>query len=79
MSEPAAKKAKTGGGGGEGSKLWGGRFTGATDPVMEQFNASIGYDKRMWRQDIDGSKVRAGDPGRARLSALRAAAHRGLL
>ena len=28
-------------------KLWGGRFSGKTDPVMEQFNASIGYDKRM--------------------------------
>jgi hypothetical protein len=40
-----------------GSKLWGGRFTGATDPVMEQFNASIGYDKRMWKEDIAGSKA----------------------
>jgi len=55
MAEPAAKKAKTGGE--EGNKLWGGRFTGATDPVMEQFNASISYDKRMWKQDIDGSKA----------------------
>lgn len=33
-------------------KLWGGRFTGATDPVMEKFNASIHYDKRMWREDV---------------------------
>lgn len=40
---------------GEGQKLWGGRFTGATDPVMEQFNASISYDKRMWKADIQGS------------------------
>ena len=38
-----------------GSKLWGGRFTGKTDPVMEQFNNSIGYDKTMWREDIEGS------------------------
>ncbi|XP_072164510.1 argininosuccinate lyase-like [Diadema setosum] len=38
-------------------KLWGGRFTGATDPVMEQFNASIGFDQRMWKADIEGSKA----------------------
>ena len=36
----------------QGAKLWGGRFTGATDPIMEAFNASIGYDKRMWKADI---------------------------
>lgn len=35
-------------------KLWGGRFTGATDPIMEKFNASISYDQRMWREDING-------------------------
>ena len=37
------------------SKLWGGRFTGTTDPVMEKFNNSIGYDKIMWNEDIEGS------------------------
>lgn len=37
------------------AKLWGGRFTGKTDPVMEQFNNSIGYDKCMWKEDIEGS------------------------
>ena len=36
-------------------KLWGGRFTGATDPVMEVFNNSIDYDKIMWEEDINGS------------------------
>ena len=40
-------------------KLWGGRFTGATDPLMEKFNASIGSDKRMWREDIEGSQAYA--------------------
>ena len=40
----------------QGNKLWGGRFTGQTDPVMEQFNASIGYDKRMWKADIQVCK-----------------------
>ncbi|XP_041456886.1 argininosuccinate lyase-like isoform X2 [Lytechinus variegatus] len=38
-------------------KLWGGRFTGDTDPVMEKFNASIGFDNRMWKADIEGSKA----------------------
>jgi len=37
----------------EGSKLWGGRFTGAIDPIMEQFNSSIGCDKRLWKEDIE--------------------------
>jgi len=38
-----------------GNKLWGGRFSGETDPVMEKFNKSMGYDKIMWREDISGS------------------------
>jgi len=46
--------------GGDGAaKLWGGRFTGSVDPLMEKFNASIGFDKRMWREDIEGSKAYA--------------------
>lgn len=41
----------------EGSKLWGGRFVGDTDPIMKKFNASITYDQRMWDADIRGSKA----------------------
>ena len=41
------------------TKLWGGRFTGANDPLMEAFNASISFDKRMWRADITGSQAYA--------------------
>ena len=41
------------------SKLWGGRFTGETDPLMERFNASIHFDKRMWQADLQGSKAYA--------------------
>ncbi|XP_014827993.1 PREDICTED: argininosuccinate lyase [Poecilia mexicana] len=41
----------------EGSKLWGGRFVGDTDPIMEKFNESITYDQRMWDADIRGSKA----------------------
>jgi argininosuccinate lyase len=37
------------------SKLWGGRFTGKTDPVMEQFNNSLNVDRVMWKADIEGS------------------------
>jgi argininosuccinate lyase len=40
---------------GTAPKLWGGRFTGKTDPVMEKFNNSISYDKIMWLEDIQGS------------------------
>ena len=32
------------------AKLWGGRFSSAVDPLMEQFNASIGFDKAMYAQ-----------------------------
>ncbi|KAJ3319127.1 hypothetical protein HDV06_006686 [Boothiomyces sp. JEL0866] len=37
------------------AQLWGGRFTGKTDPLMEQFNASISFDKRMAVADCTGS------------------------
>jgi len=33
----------------------GGRFKGGTDPIMDKFNESISFDKRMWSEDIDGS------------------------
>lgn len=33
----------------------GGRFKGGTDPIMEKFNESIHFDKRMWEQDVNGS------------------------
>ncbi|KIY50967.1 argininosuccinate lyase [Fistulina hepatica ATCC 64428] len=36
-------------------KLWGGRFTGKTDPLMHEFNQSLKYDKRMYEADITGS------------------------
>jgi argininosuccinate lyase len=40
-------------------KLWGGRFTKATDKLTEDFNASIAIDSRMYRQDIQGSIAHA--------------------
>ncbi|MCR5829422.1 MAG: argininosuccinate lyase [Lachnospiraceae bacterium] len=46
------------------SKLWGGRFTGEIDSLVYDFNASISFDKRMYRQDIKGSIVHAGMLGK---------------
>ena len=40
-------------------KLWGGRFTGKIDPLMEQFNASISFDRRLWAADMRGSQAYA--------------------
>ena len=40
-------------------KLWGGRFETATGKLMEQFNASIGFDQRLYKADIEGSRVQA--------------------
>ena len=36
-------------------KLWGGRFTKETDQLVNDFNASISFDKRFYKQDIKGS------------------------
>lgn len=49
VEQPAAKKGK----------LWGGRFSGETDPLFEAFNASIGFDKKLWSADIRGSQAYA--------------------
>lgn len=38
-------------------KLWGGRFAGSTDKLMESFNASIDVDKRLYAGDIKGSQA----------------------
>ncbi len=40
-------------------KLWGGRFKKATDTAANDFNSSIRFDKRMYRQDIRGSIAHA--------------------
>ena len=37
------------------NSMWGGRFADKPDDIMEQINASIGVDVRLWRQDIAGS------------------------
>jgi argininosuccinate lyase len=42
-----------------GDKLWSGRFTAATDTLVESFGASVGFDRRLYRHDIEGSLAHA--------------------
>jgi len=49
------------------AKLWGGRFTGKTDPIMEKFNSSISYDKVLWDEDIEASLAYAKALGRCKI------------
>ncbi len=41
------------------AQLWGGRFTGKTDELVYEFNASVSFDKRFFSQDIEGSIAHA--------------------
>jgi len=38
-----------------GGKLWGGRFNSDTEKIVDTFNASIHFDKRLYKEDIEGS------------------------
>ena len=40
-------------------KLWGGRFSRESNKLTEDFNASISFDQRMYKQDITGSIAHA--------------------
>ncbi|MDY5015987.1 MAG: argininosuccinate lyase [Eubacteriales bacterium] len=40
-------------------KLWGGRFSQETDKTANDFQASIGFDQRLYREDIEGSLAHA--------------------
>jgi len=41
------------------NRMWGGRFAAGPDAIMEEINASIGFDQRLFRQDIAGSTAHA--------------------
>jgi argininosuccinate lyase len=41
------------------NKMWGGRFSESPSAIMAAINASIGFDKRLYAQDIAGSKAHA--------------------
>ena len=40
-------------------KLWAGRFQKETDTLVNDFNSSIGFDARLYKQDIQGSMAHA--------------------
>ena len=39
------------------NRMWGGRFGGSPDDIMKEINASIGFDQRLFAQDIRGSRA----------------------
>ena len=41
------------------AQLWGGRFTKETDQLVYNFNASLGFDQKLYKQDITGSMAHA--------------------
>ena len=41
------------------NQMWGGRFSAGPSAIMEAINASIDVDRRLWREDIAGSKAHA--------------------
>lgn len=44
---------------GKNKKAWGGRFAKKSNPLLDQFNASLAFDKRLYAEDIDGSLAHA--------------------
>ncbi len=43
----------------QSNAMWGGRFSAGPDAIMEAINASIGFDQRLYAQDIQGSRAHA--------------------
>jgi argininosuccinate lyase len=41
------------------NRMWGGRFSNAPDEIMQAINASIGFDRKLYAEDIAGSKAHA--------------------
>jgi argininosuccinate lyase len=41
------------------NSLWGGRFEAGPSAIMRRINASIGFDRKLWREDIAGSRAHA--------------------
>ena len=44
---------------GAANTQWGGRFASAPADIMQHINASVGFDHRLWRQDVAGSRAHA--------------------
>ncbi|HCH94434.1 MAG TPA: argininosuccinate lyase, partial [Erythrobacter sp.] len=39
------------------NSMWGGRFAEGPSAIMREINASIPFDKILWREDIEGSRA----------------------
>ncbi len=60
MDKKPSKQAQHGSNSASGaSRMWGGRFGGGPAEVMQQINASIDVDKRLYKEDIEGSQAHA--------------------
>jgi argininosuccinate lyase len=44
---------------GNSNSMWGGRFGSGPSALMREINASISFDKRLWREDIRASRAHA--------------------
>lgn len=77
--KPNAKPPTNIGMGGK-SQVWGGRFESGPAAIMEDINASIDVDRRLWREDIDASKAHSAMLAASNIitEADRAAIHKGL-
>ena len=53
-STPTAGNATT-----KANSLWGGRFAAGPSAIMQAINASIGFDRKLWQQDIAASRAHA--------------------
>ena len=53
----SGRKDKTGSDAQAGNKMWGGRFAEGPSAIMREINASIPFDKALWRQDIAASQA----------------------
>ncbi|KAK3268781.1 hypothetical protein CYMTET_22733 [Cymbomonas tetramitiformis] len=54
-----ADKKTDGGGYDSGGAMWGGRFEEAVSSVVERFGESVSFDKKLYRQDLRGSRAHA--------------------
>ncbi|MBL9036448.1 MAG: argininosuccinate lyase, partial [Rhodospirillaceae bacterium] len=60
MDKKPSKQAQHGSNSASGaSRMWGGRFGGGPAEIMQQINASIDVDKRLYKEDIEGSLAHA--------------------
>jgi len=55
-SSPPESAQKPAGG---ANSLWGGRFSAGPSSIMQRINASIGFDRKLWQEDIAGSRAHA--------------------